>query len=317
LIRISAPLQSHIYATDSITRKIEKELEALPEVQYFASNVGKGNPRIYYNVEQVNERADFAELFVQLQPTTSPREKEALIERLRAAWTPYPGAKVEVKNFEQGVPVISPVEVRLFGDDLDTLKQLANRVEAMMKRTPGAMYVNNPVRNDKTDIQVTINQNKALALGVPTANIDRTVRLVLTGVDVATYTDPLSDDDDYRIRVSVPRGAYPNLDVFDQVYVDNVQGTGVPFNQLAALQLVPSPPAIYHINRDRTVSVNCFVEEAYTNDEVITDVVRQMDDMSLPVGYRYEMGGEVESREQSFGGFGTVILITVFLFIAV
>jgi len=317
LIRISAPLQSHIYATDSITRKIEKELEALPEVQYFASNVGKGNPRIYYNVEQVNERADFAELFVQLQPTTSPREKEALIERLRAAWTPYPGAKVEVKNFEQGVPVISPVEVRLFGDDLDTLKQLANRVEAMMKRTPGAMYVNNPVRNDKTDIQVTINRDKALALGVPTANIDRTVRLVLTGVDVATYTDPLSDDDDYRIRVSVPRGAYPNLDVFDQVYVDNVQGTGVPFNQLAALQLVPSPPAIYHINRDRTVSVNCFVEEAYTNDEVITDVVRQMDDMSLPVGYRYEMGGEVESREQSFGGFGTVILITVFLFIAV
>src|SRR5690606_32790863 len=172
-------------------------------------------------------------------------------------------------------------------------------------------------RNDKTDIQVTINRDKALALGVPTANIDRTVRLVLTGVDVATHTDPLSDDDDYRIRVSVPRGAYPNLDVFDQVYVDNVQGTGVPFNQLAALQLVPSPPAIYHINRDRTVSVNCFVEEAYTNDEVITDVVRQMDDMSLPVGYRYEMGGEVESREQSFGGFGTVILITVFLFIAV
>src|SRR5690606_8201193 len=276
LIRISAPLQSHIYATDSITRKIEKELEALPEVQYFASNVGKGNPRIYYNVEQVNERADFAELFVQLQPTTSPREKEALIERLRAAWTPYPGAKVEVKNFEQGVPVISPVEVRLFGDDLDTLKQLANRVEAMMKRTPGAMYVNNPVRNDKTDIQVTINQNKALALGVPTASIDRTVRMVLVGFDVATYTDPGSDDDDYRIRLSVPRSAYPDLSVFDQIYVDNVQGTGIPFSQLATLQLVPSPPAIYHINRDRTVSVNCFVNEGYTNDEVIQDVIDQM-----------------------------------------
>ena len=317
LIRISAPLQANIYTTDSITRQIERELDSLPEVQYFATNVGKGNPRIYYNVEQANERADFAEIFVQLQPETGARDKEALIAQLRDRWTPYLGAKVEVKNFEQGVPVISPVEVRLFGDHLDTLKQLAFRVEQMMKETPGALYVNNPVSNDKTDIQVNIQRDKALALGVPTANIDRTVRMVLAGVDVTSYTDPASDDDDYRVRLSVPRAAYPDLSVFDQIYVDNVQGTAIPFSQLATLQLVPSPPAIYHINRDRTVSVNCFVDAGYANDEVIQDVIDQMDTMKLPVGYHYEMGGEVESREQSFGGFGTVILVTVFLFVAV
>lgn len=317
LIRISAPLQANIYTTDSITRQIEKELDSLPEVRYFASNVGKGNPRIYYNVEQANERADFAEIFVQLQPETSAKDKEALIERLRQRWTPYLGAKVEVKNFEQGVPVISPVEVRLFGDNLDTLKQLAYRVERMMERTPGTLYINNPVSNDKTDIQVDIQRDKALALGVPTANIDRTVRMVLAGVDVTTYTDPGSDDDDYLVRLSVPRASYPDLSVFDQIYVDNVQGTAIPFSQLATLKLVPSPPAIYHINRERTVSVNCFVDAGYTNDEVIGDVAGQMDALKLPAGYHYEMGGEVESREQSFGGFGTVILVTVFLFIAV
>jgi len=317
LIRINAPLQAHIYVTDSITSQIEKELAELPEVQYFASNVGKGNPRIYYNVEQANERADFAEVFVQLHPDTPPKEKEALIERLRQRWTPYLGAKVEVKNFEQGVPVISPVEVRLFGEDLDTLKRLASRVETLLEGTPGALYVNNPVRNDKTDIQVDIHRDKALALGVPSTYIDRTVRTVLAGVDLATYTDPKSDDDDYLIRLSVPRSAYPDLSVFDQLYVDNVQGKGIPFSQLASLKLVPSPPAIYHINRQRTVSVNCFVDARYTNDEVIQDVIRQLDGLKLPVGYHYEMGGEVESREQSFGGFGTVILITVFMFIAV
>jgi len=317
LIRISAPLQAHIYATDSITRQIEQELAELPQVQYFASNVGKGNPRIYYNVEQANERADFAELFVQLQPDTSPKDKEALIERLRQRWTPYLGAKVEVKNFEQGVPVISPVEVRLFGDNLDTLKQLASRVETLLEGTSGAMYVNNPVRNDKTDIQVSIHRDKALALGVPSAHIDRTVRMVLAGVDLTTYTDPKADDDDYLVRLSVPRGAYPDLSVFDQIYVDNIQGKGIPFSQLATLELVPSPPAIYHIDRLRTVSVNSFVAAGYSNDEVIQEVVRQMDALQLPPGYNYEMGGEIESREQSFGGFGTVILITVFMFIAV
>ena len=317
LIRISAPLQAHIFATDSITRQVENELAELPQVRYFASNVGKGNPRVYYNVEQANERADFAEIFVQLQPETSSKEKEALIEDLRQRWTPYLGAKVQVKNFEQGVPVISPVEVRLFGDDLDTLKRLAGRVEALLAETPGALYVNNPVRNDKTDIQVNIRRDKALALGVPSAHIDQTVRMVLAGVDVATYTDPKADDDAYLVRLSVPRSAYPDLSVFDHTYVDNVAGQAIPFSQLATLQLVPSPPAIYHIDRQRTVSVNSFVAAGYTNDEVIQDVIQQMDELQLPTGYHYEMGGEVESREQSFGGFGTVILITVFMFIAV
>src|SRR5690606_31172827 len=113
LIRIQSPLQTNIYATDSIARLIERELDSVPDVQYYATNVGKGNPRVYYNVEQASERADFAEIFVQLYPETAPKEKMALIERLRDRWTPFTGAKVEVKNFEQGVPVISPVEVRL------------------------------------------------------------------------------------------------------------------------------------------------------------------------------------------------------------
>src|SRR5690606_37808963 len=167
---------------------------------------------------------------------------------------PYLGAKVQVKNFDQGVPVISPVEVRLFGDNLDTLKQLAGRVETLLEQTPGALYVNNPVSNDKTDIQVNVHRDKALALGVPSSNLDRTVRMVLAGLDVTSYTDPQSDDDDYLVRLSVPRNAYPDLSVFDHIYVDNVQGKGIPFSQLATLELVPSPPAIYHINRQRTVS---------------------------------------------------------------
>src|SRR5690606_27755227 len=198
------------------------------------------------------------------------------IAQLRQRWTPYLGARVAVKNFAQGVPVISPVEVRLFGDNLDTLKQLADRVGRMMEVAPGALYVDNPISNDKTDIQVDIQREKALALGVPSTAIDRTVRMVLAGVDVTTYSDPLSDDDDYLVRLSVPRAAYPDLSVFDDIYVDNVQGTAIPFSQLATLQLVPSPPAIYHINRDRTVSVNCFVDAGYSNDEVIQDVIDQM-----------------------------------------
>lgn len=56
------------------------------------------------------------------------------------------GAEVKVVNFEQGIPQIAPIEVRLLGDNLDTLRQLASDVENMLVANPGAIYVSNPVK---------------------------------------------------------------------------------------------------------------------------------------------------------------------------
>ncbi|PZR28198.1 MAG: multidrug transporter AcrB [Citrobacter freundii] len=317
MIDITAPLQSNIYYTDTIAKRVEKDLAKVKEVQYYSTNVGKGNPRVYYNVNQQNERADFAEIFVQLEPDVKPDRKVEIIEQLRAQWTPYPGAQVEVKNFEQGQPMISPVEVRVAGDNLDTLRALAARVEDMLKKTEGAIYVNNPIRNLKSDIRVDINKDKANQLGVPTVNIGRTVRMAVAGYPVGTFTDPNTEGDDYSIVLSVPRPSYPDLTVFNNLYINNNQGKAIPLSQLADIRFETSPLTINHFNKIRTVTVNAFVKKGYLNDRVINDVIKQMDGMKLPAGYSYEMGGEVEGRNESFGGFGSIILFTVFMFIAV
>lgn len=317
MIDITAPLQSNIYYTDTITKRVERELAKVPEVKYYSSNVGKGNPRVYYNVNQQNERTDFAEIFVQLDPDTKPDRKLEIIEQLRGQWTPFPGAQVEVKNFEQGQPMISPVEVRVLGDNLDTLRALAAHVEEMLKKTEGAIYVNNPIRNLKSDIRININKDKAQQLGVPTINIGRTVRMAVAGLPVGTFTDPNTEGDDYTIMLSVPRPSYPDLTVFNNLYINNNQGKAIPLSQLADIRFETSPLSINHFNKTRTVTVNAFVKKGYLNDKVITDVINQMNGMKLPAGYSYEMGGEVEGRNESFGGFGSIILFTVFMFIAV
>ncbi|MET0461683.1 MAG: efflux RND transporter permease subunit [Chitinophagaceae bacterium] len=317
MIDITAPLQSNIYYTDTIAKRVEKELTKVPEVKYYSTNIGKGNPRVYYNVNQQNERTDFAEIFVQLDPDTNPERKLEIIEQLRSQWTPYPGAQVEVKNFEQGQPMISPVEVRVAGDNLDTLRALAARVEDMLKKTEGAIYVNNPIRNLKSDIRIDINKDKAQQLGVPTVNIGRTVRMAVAGFPVGTFTDPDEEGDDYDIVLSVPRPSYPDLTVFNNLYVNSNQGNAIPLSQLADIRFETSPLSINHFNKTRTVTVNAFVKKGYLNDKVIQDVIGQMDNMKLPPGYSYEMGGEVEGRNESFGGFGSIILFTVFMFIAV
>lgn len=315
MVEITTPLQSNLDFTDSVTRQVEAGLQEYSEVEYYTVNVGKGNPRIYYNVIPENERTDYAQIFVQLREETSAEEKLALINTLRARWTPYPGAKVEVKNFEQGPPINAPVEVRLFGDDLDTLRALAGRVERLLAATEGTIYVSNPVEHLKSDIKVNINKEKAQMLGVPTVNIDRTVRLAVAGLSVGKFS--AENGDDVNILVTKGNVGTPSLSALQNLYVNNEQGRAIPLHQVANLELEASPLNINHFDKIRMVAVTAFVDKNFLVSNVIADVMGQMEKEKLPVGYSYSMGGEVESRQESFGGFESVIIVTIFLFIAV
>jgi multidrug efflux pump subunit AcrB len=315
LVEITTPLQSDIAYTDSVTRYVERELAKVEEIRYYTSNVGHGNPRIYYNVIPKSHQGDHAQLFIQLDEDTPPKRKLTLIEELRAHFARYPGARIEVKNFEQGPPIVAPVEVRIEGENLDTLRSLAERVSSMLRETPGTMYIDNPVGHLKSDLKVDINRDKASSLGVPTVNIDRTVRMAVAGLSMGNFTD--SSGSEREIILTAPRGQKATLEVFSNLYVNNQPGAAIPLSQLANLRMETSPLTINHINKIRYVSVSAFVQKGFLSDEVIRDVIGRMEDMKLPAGYAFTMGGEYESRQESFGGFGTIIIITVFLFIAI
>jgi multidrug efflux pump subunit AcrB len=315
IVNVNTPLQSSLAYTDSVTRILEKQLLSINEVEYVSTNVGKGNPRIYYNVISENEQSSLAQFFVQLKPNILPGQKLKLVEQLRKKWLVFPGAKVEVKNFEQGPPVVAPVEVRLQGDNLDTLRSLAMQVEQLLIQTKGTLYVNNPLKNLKSDIKVDINKDKASMLGIPTVFVDKTVRMAVAGMELGSFNN--AEGENYPIVVGVPAPKYPGIDVLEKLYISGLNGNSVPLSQVANLHLQTSPLQINHINKGRTVSVSANVGEGYLNDEVINDVIKKMNAFHFPSGYAYKMGGEIETREESFGGFGKVIIFTVFIFIAV
>ncbi len=315
IININTPLQTNIYKTDSVTRYVESELAKFQEIKYFTSNVGKGNPWIYYSEMPENEKSDYAQIFVQLDPKTTSDNKLELIEKIRRIFIDYPDARIEVKNFEQGAQIIAPVEVRLEGDNLDSLRQIAKRVENLLIKTPGTMYVKNPVTNLKSDIKLDIDKEKANSLGIPTVNIDRLVHLAVAGFKLGNFSDDNSND--YDILLTSPKYERASLDIFDNLFVNNNQGFAIPLTQLATLKLESSPLTINHYNKIRTVSVSAFVMKGYLADNVIKSVIGQMDNFNLPQGYSYKMGGEFESRQETFGGFGTILIITLFLFIAI
>jgi multidrug efflux pump subunit AcrB len=315
LIRILPPAQVNIKNTDTISRYVEKELAKISDVQYYATNVGMGNPQIYYNEVRSIKKSNFAEIFVQLDPATSVTRKLFLIDSLRNVWTPFYGAKVQINNFEQGPPVVAPVEVRLLGDNLDTLRELSFKMEALIRKIPGAIYVNNPVSNLQTDIRVKINKEKAAMLGIPMISIDKTLRMALSGIPLGVFSD--DDGEDYPIIVKKKEAEPLNLDVFKTLFVENVRGKAIPLTQFAHLELEASPMSINHLDKTRMVSISAFVGKGFLNDEVIKEVMNQLDAFPLPSGYTFQMGGEYETRQESFSGFTVIIILTIFLFIGI
>lgn len=317
LVNVQMPLQSNLEATDALTREVvEAELLKVPEVRHVTANIGKGNPRIYYNEIPANEKSDFAQLFVQLHPDVDAGRKKEIIGRLRDHYARVAGARIEVKDFEQGPPVEAPVAIRLFGDNLDTLRILADSVEAMLRRMPGTLYVGNDLDVLKTDLRVRIHTEKARSMGIQTADIDRTIRLAVSGIPLARYTD--AEGEDYDIVVGTPRGEHATLASLEGIFVNNALGTPVPLTQLATVGFETSAPVIKHLDRRRFAVVKSFTVQGTLAQDVNASFTERMKGFRLPPGYGYEVAGEQQQQQEAFGGdFGKVVIATVFLFIMV
>lgn len=315
LVNVETPVGTNLAATGRVVRHVEDVLRHTRDLKNFTTNVGRGNPRIFYNEIPRNEAENYAQFFVQTVDMGTD-EKAALIDELREKLSGYPGAKIEVKNFEQGPPLEAPLAYRIYGENLDTLRAVAGRIENLLAKTEGTMYVDNPLKVQPTDLRVVLNKEKAGLVGVPVAEVDRLVRLGIAGLNVGTYRD--DDGDDHAINVSVAReGRTTDYDVFSKIFVNNVQGAALPLTQLADVRFESSPNQIRHYDKARYVTVSAFVRTGYNVQKVNEGFEKKLAEFPFPKGFRYEVGGEKQSSQESFGGIGTVVIIAVFGFLGV
>ena len=316
LININTPLGTNMSETNKVARFVENELSKNKIVKNYATNVGKSNPRIYYNVLPVGgSLANYAQIFVQLQDEIEVPEREKYIDELRLAFDSYAGAKIRVIQFEQGPPVEAPLAVRIFGENIDSLRAISFRLEQAFKATKGTIYVNNVMSAQNVDLRVNINKDKAGMLGIPTVDVDRTIRMGISGVNLGIYKE--KNGEDMNLNVSLPRGERPSMEVFSKMFVANPMGNLVPLSQLATVGFETSPNRINHYDKDRYSTISAFVQTGFLTPNVTKEVAENIAKIKLPKGYEIKMAGEVERASESFGGLGTIIIITIFGIIAI
>jgi multidrug efflux pump subunit AcrB len=309
LIKIQGADGASLEKTDEAARFVEASLRGQPDVKSVMTSVGRGNPQIYYNVTPANEARHLGEVFVVLERFDPHRTPEWL-EQLRAKFSQYPGFRIEVKEFENGPPIDAPIAIRLIGKNLAVLREQAARVEQLLNSTPGTRDVENPLRVQRTDLRVVVDRDKAGLLGIPGGELDRAVRLSLAGLTVGTMREPDADERD--IMVTLPRTGRPSLQALDDLYLSAVTGAQIPFGQVARVELSRSPSFIQHENRERAVTVSADVRTGFNTDRVTQAVLAELGRNPLAADVRWVAAGEIESRQESFGGLGTAIMVAAF-----
>jgi multidrug efflux pump subunit AcrB len=112
------------------------------------------------------------------------------------------------------------ISIRVFGDKPDTLRKLSYSVEQIVKSNPGTIYTNNELNVLKIDIKIDVNREKTRTPGVLTADIAKTVRMAVAGLQLGTFTDEKPDD--YKVMVDVSKTRMPTLDVFANLVAASV-----------------------------------------------------------------------------------------------
>ncbi|MFZ8983127.1 MAG: efflux RND transporter permease subunit [Steroidobacteraceae bacterium] len=313
-IRIEAPEGASLAETDRALRYVEEELARRPEIKHWFANLGHENPRVYYNVVPRSYAANIAEVLVELERyKAGPTGR--LLDELRAHFDAYPAARISVREFQNGPPINAPVEIRLIGPDLEVLRALAAETEAMILAVEGARDVENPLRLQRTDLDLQVDTDKAALFGIPAIEVDRTVRLAIAGLPAGTLRE--TDGDEYPVTLRLPFEGRPTIDLLGEIEVSSLSGRQVPLEQVTNPSFRTAPNIIRRYNGERSISITAWPASGHTTDEVTGRVLGSLAAYDWPPGYRYEAAGELEAREEAFGGMGVALLVAMFGILAV
>ncbi|QXI32832.1 efflux RND transporter permease subunit [Pseudomonas promysalinigenes] len=276
-----------------------KQLEALLKqqdgIENYVAYVGSGSPRFYLPLDQQLPAASFAQ-FVVLASSLEERE------RLRS-WLigtveqQFPDVRARVTRLENGPPVGYPVQFRVTGEHIEQARALAREVAEKVRENPHLVNVHLDWEEPSKAVFLKIDQDRARALGVSTAQVSSFLQSSLTGTTVSQYRE---DNELIEILLRGTARERGDLGNLASLALPTNNGQSVALSQVATLEYGFEEGIIWHRNRLPAVTVRA---DIYDNQQPATLVKQILPTLQsirakLPDGYLLEVGGTVEDAER-------------------
>lgn len=281
--------------TTSEVKRLEALLKEHAGIDNYVAYVGTGSPRFYLPLDQQLPAASFAQ-FVVLAKTIEEREalRSWLIETLNEQ---FPALRSRVTRLENGPPVGYPVQFRVTGEHIEEVRALARKVAAKVRENPHVVNVHLDWEEPSKVVYLNIDQDRARALGVSTANLAKFLQSSLVGSTVSQYRE---DNELIEILLRGTVHERTELSLLPSLAVPTDNGRSVALSQIATLEYGFEEGIIWHRNRLPNVTVRADIYGKEQPATLVKQIMPTLDPIraELPDGYLLDVGGTVEDSER-------------------
>jgi len=291
LVDLRLPEGSSFAASLAAAKKLESVLERDPGVESFVTYVGSGSPRFYLPLDQQLQQANFAQVVLIAK---SIDEREQVRARLLDLFErDFPELRGRISRLENGPPVGFPVQFRVSGENVATVRSIAQRVAGVMRKDDETASVQFDWDEPSKVIRVAIDQNKARVLGISSQELATFLNNSLSGFSVTYYREQ-----DKQVEV-VLRGAADErarMSFLKDLAIPAKNGRAVPITQIADIRYELEDGIVWRRDRLPTITVRSDVRGDAQGPDVAKRIDRELAVLreSLPLGYRVELGGAIE-----------------------
>jgi multidrug efflux pump subunit AcrB len=312
IVDLWLPEGSSLEATEVETRVFERWLAQQPELDWYVSYVGTGAPRFYLPQDQQFSNSNLAEVVVTPKDLASrDRLRVKMVELFR---NDLPNLRGRVKLLPNGPPVSYPVQFRVQGPDARTVRQAADQVKEIMRANPNTRGVNDNWNESVKRLSLTLDQDRARALGVSTQTLARAAQTLLSGTTIGQFRE---GDQLIDIVLRQPLDERAVMSRLAEANIATASGKAVPLSQLVKIEFGWEPGIIWRQDRDYAITVQSDVREGIQGQTVSTQIAADPQLAALkerlPEGYQIAIAGAAE--ESSKAGAAIMANVPLMLFI--
>ncbi|PID60533.1 hypothetical protein CSB45_00215 [candidate division KSB3 bacterium] len=256
--------------------------------------MGRSVPKFYYNINRIPYSPHLAQLIVETQ---NAEDLTGLLDWARNyVKKELPGMELVARKLEQGPPVGAPVEVRIYGNDLENLNTTAAMVAGELKKITGVTDVRHDLGPGVPTIWFKINDAAASRYGVSRADLAQSLYGRTRGLPIGELH---VGEDPVPVVIRSSAGENLPVDDLESISVAAPDGRLIPLAQLAGLETVWRPAAIRHWNSRRVVTVSSQLMEGYTFSDILAKLKPRIRAMDLPTDVDMEFGGDAEGSGEA------------------
>lgn len=326
-IELELPATASMVETESLAhqiRDIALRHSEIEEVHWF---LGESAPAFYYNiVPEKRNVPNYGQALVKCRDQQAARQ---VMNRLQGElMSQFPQAHCVVRQLEQGPPFSAPIEVRLFGPNVEHLRELGDQVRLVLTHTPQVTHTRCEMAEVTPKVTLAIDENQAQLAGYDQSTI---AQLLFATLEGSTGGSILEGTEEIPVRVRMLSEKRKDLNAVQALFLPDREFAtsttpssspssrlGMPMAAVTQLELSGTTSGIVSLNRQKMNEVQAFIANGELPAVVLSDFQRRLDRSGfvLPSGYRMTLGGAASERDDAVGNLLVYVAVLSALMVA-